>query len=156
MDENEQISNPFTSEWSWFGFNGEPSPGFDYSWLEVQNYLCLIGSEEYIQNCKLFSSSRNPNIFLIRTQDGIEEVWDISDLKFEPLSKDKSTLVASLNDKCIHISNVSISFIELLMKTLKLPFNSLSNFHPFALNTFKIKTITEHPNLPDKSTQVGQ
>lgn len=153
-EENLQTTNPFYSEWSWFGFNGKPSPGFDYSWFEVQNYLELIGCEEYLLNCKLFSSSRNSNIFMIRTQNGDEEIWDISDVTFNYLTDDKTTLVASFNDRCIHISNVSTSFIELLIKAQKLAFDSLSNFNPFNPIPFKMKILPEQIKTPEDASKV--
>ena len=92
-EENEVSSDQFYSELSWFGFIGKPSPGVDYFWLEVQNCLQIIGCEEYILNCKLFSSSRNSHIFMIRKQNGDEEIWDISEVNFSNMAFDTSFVI---------------------------------------------------------------
>ncbi|KAK8833853.1 hypothetical protein M9Y10_012532 [Tritrichomonas musculus] len=154
MNENIQKESPFSADWVLFGFNGKPSPGFDYSWFEVQNYMGLIGFDDYIQNCKLFSSSKNSHIFMIRTQNSIEEVWDISDVNFNPVSPDYSVLSASYNDRCIHVSNVSTSFIELLIRAHKLSHDSLSHFRPFTPMQLKIKVAAPQLNIPELSSKI--
>ena len=40
--------NPFTEDWELFGFEGEPSPGFDYSWIQVQENISFIGYKSVI------------------------------------------------------------------------------------------------------------
>lgn len=154
-EENEVSSDQFYSELSWFGFIGKPSPGVDYFWLEVQNCLQIIGCEEYILNCKLFSSSRNSHIFMIRKQNGDEEIWDISEVNFSNMANDSSTLIAAFNNRCIHISNVSTSFIDLLMRAQKLPYDSLSKLKPFQPIPFKIKKIPGQLEVPEESSKLG-
>ena len=154
MDENAQATNPFSSDWRIFGFNGEPADGFDYSWSEVQNYLGFVGFDNYVQNCRLFSSSLNPNIFMVRTENDFEEIWDISDISFEFLSNDLTILVAIYDDMYLHISNVSTSFIELLMKIYKIPLNTLSDFNPYNSLPFKIKMLSPQTVQPTDSSKI--
>lgn len=136
-----------------FGFDGKPEPGIDYGWIKIQNYLSFIGNNIYLNNCQLYSSAQKTLLFMIRTQDEEEFIWDASYSHFSVLSPDLSVLVAEFNGQYIHISNVSESLLELIMNAQKLPLNLLDNNIPMQLNYYKIKKIEKIENIPTSETQ---
>ena len=119
--------NEISGSWQWIGFSGKPEPGFDYSWVEVQRGLLFVGSENCIKNCILYNSTKNPTIFLVKNDNGLEEVWDTYNLEFSLLGPNRDIIVASRNDKLIHLSGISYSLINILIKQSKLPHDSLDN-----------------------------
>ena len=116
--------------WKWFGFLGEPEPGHDYSWIEVQNNLNFVGNSNSIPCCTIYFSSRRPNLILVRTEDDVDTVWDIGDLFFSFVGNSNSILEASDGHRICQIFGVTQSFIGLLMKFQKLPLDSLQNMSP--------------------------
>ena len=155
------MESPFHyKSWSTYGFEGPPEPGFDYSWIEVQWSLNFIGFENVVCSCTLYFSSRSPSIFLVKTADGCTELWDIRDCKFSLLAANSSILVVTC-ENFFHLSDVSASLIELLMKIKKLPSDSLraqsSKSFPIVFDqvskeipqeaTDLIESISPKPNL---------
>ncbi|KAK8891983.1 hypothetical protein M9Y10_029205 [Tritrichomonas musculus] len=156
MKSQMEYLNPFTEDWNIFGFEGEPEPGFDYSWIQVQDNLSFFGYKSVISDCTLFYSSRRPNIYLAITPSKWGEVWNLSNLTFSRLASNGSILIAYSNERCIHISNVTSSFIGMLVKTSKLPeinseLTSNSNLQQLKLN---IKIIRKYPNIPSEATTI--
>ena len=115
----EEIS-PFIEDWKNFGFIGPPRLAKDYSWIRVQDKITFIGLKNVISDCTLFFSSLEPHFFMVLTSDDLNEMWDISDLKFSIASHDSSVISSEINDRRIHISGVTPTLIELLIKIDKL------------------------------------
>ncbi|OHT01927.1 hypothetical protein TRFO_31113 [Tritrichomonas foetus] len=149
------LENPFDEDWEYFGFEGPPSPGLDYSWIQVQTNLIFLGFEKVISDCTLFYSSRKANIFLIQTSDKWEEIWNIKELTIATFSNNGSILIASITDRCIHISGVAMSFINLLIRTQKLPPDCLSSKPPIHRPMkIKVHMVSQTPDVPEEATTI--
>jgi hypothetical protein len=85
----------FGGEWTWLGFEGEPDPGIDYSWIEIQNELNFSGYETAIVSCALFFSSRRANMYLVRQKSGTEAIWNTVDCTFALLPYNPMIVVVS-------------------------------------------------------------
>lgn len=149
--------NPFIGDWEIFGFEGEPIPGIDYSWIQVQENISFIGYKSVIKDCTLYYSSLKPKILLAITPSKWREIWNISNITFSNMSRNGSILMASANDRIIHISNVTSSFIEILINASKLPeeileiFSVNPNLQQLKLN---IKMVKTPPDIPEEATTI--
>lgn len=148
--------SPFDENWLWFGFCGEPEPGNDYSWIFVQNNLDLVGRCTVIPNCTIFFSSRKPNAYLVKTQDGHEELWDTTDCQFSICSTFGNILSVSEKGHSFHLSGISTSFIELLMRAHKLPSDSLSDVMTIQSQQIEIIRSTQQEPLPEEVTNIQE
>lgn len=148
--------NPFTEDWELFGFEGEPSPGFDYSWIQVQENISFIGYKSVIRNCTLFYSSRKLGILLALTPSKWAEIWNISNITFTNISRNCSILMATSNERIIHISNVTSAFIEILIKASKLSEEilELCNIQDLQQLKLNIKMVRSTPEIPTEATTI--
>jgi hypothetical protein len=145
------MANAFSGQWAWFGFEGEPEPGIDYSWMEVQNKLNFIGYESAIVSCSLYFSSRKAATCLVRTQKHEETIWNITDCTFVISPYNPSILIVSYGQRKFHLSGVASAFIELLMRSRRLPLDSLQNGlgpQPCRLNIIRSTAM----EMPEEAT----
>ena len=115
-----------SDSWRWFYFGGEPQPGVDYTWIKVQNSVDFVGIDSCITNCQLFYSGRNPTTLLVRTEDKIDEIWDITDLSFTIIASNSNILEFSDGERVSHLSGITPALIDLLINARKLPPESTS------------------------------
>ena len=151
----------FPKNWKKYGFEGEPLPGFDYSWIFVQKNLTFVGFDEIITNCELYYSSRRNNLFLIKAENKSYETWNTKNIEFSLLADNGSILNAKCNGWCLHVSNVIYAFINLLITLQKLPDDCLSEYQkdenasgflkPIKLNVDVIRKV---PEIPTEATKI--
>jgi len=148
--------SPLVNSWSYFGFEGEPEPGVDYSWLEVQQGLDFIGYEDTVRSCRLFFSSRKSNIFLVRTSPHSSTIWNFSDCTFAILSRTGSILLITRGPRNFHLSGVSASLIELLTRIRRLPPDALPDQLSFESRPLKIISSSASSDLPAESSPIDR
>ncbi|KAH0785680.1 hypothetical protein GPJ56_010430 [Histomonas meleagridis] len=151
-----ESQSPFWEKsWSWFGFDGPPEAGVDYSWIQVQEDLNFIGFKNVIKSCVLYFSSRYPNTYLIKTRDGILELWNVSDCSFSLLTKSSSILLVANGPYTFHLADASSTLIELLMNTRKLPLNSMLELETESIPIIFTKTSASK-EMPEPSVNLLQ
>jgi hypothetical protein len=108
--------SPFTGEWAWFGFEGDPQPGVDYSWMEIQTNLMFAGRVRVIRHCQLSFSSRSPYTFLVRTRAQVSTIWNVIDCAFSMFGTRGSTVRVTRGDRNIMLLSTSAALLNLLAK----------------------------------------
>lgn len=129
--------SPFSLNWSWFGFEGEPKEDIDYCWYRVQDILTFSGCSNTISNCSLYYSSRKPSQYLVSHKDLPDQIWDTTDCEFKLVPEMPGCLEVKAEERFFHLWGVSTSFLELLIHDRKLPPNSINGRLPS--DTLKIK-----------------
>lgn len=111
--------------WQYFGISrpNASTAGRDYSWIELQHNMDFIGCDDTIIGCTVFYASRKRDTLLLRTPDRQTYFWNISQCAFSILG---SILVVACGPKIFHLSGVTSTFIDYLMKSMKLQLDSLS------------------------------
>lgn len=142
--------------WQCFGI-GEREAGRDYSWIEVQRNLDFIGFDDTIIGCTLFYASRGNDTLLIRTRDNQEYLWDISHCKFSVLALNGSILVVSNGHRVFHLSGVTSTFMDLLMRPpgMHLPLDQLEENRRLTPMPIKIVRTQEEQEMPDEVSVVS-
>lgn len=148
---------PFKGDWCCFGFEREPEPGVDYSWIEVQRGACFSGLASSVPACTILYSSRRSNQFLVRTRTGLEVLWNVSECSFEPLTTDFSILAATRGARVIHISGVTSSFLEILRRWKKITPTETETLTDLSIPSYKIDIpVAAKPGAPDSATPVKE
>ena len=148
------MDEPFSGDWRWFGFEGEPEPGIDYSWMQVQQGLDFVGRDETICDCSLFYSSRKTNTFLVRTPAGSDTIWNTVDCAFALVADNPSVLSVAYGKRLIHVAGVTASLVELLMRSMKLPLDSLKLLAGAVQEMTVLRSQRADP-LPDGASTVA-
>ncbi|EAY08427.1 hypothetical protein TVAG_354860 [Trichomonas vaginalis G3] len=126
----------FGEFWSWFGFKGQPDPDIEYTWFRIQDSLTFDGIKNIITDCTIYYSSRKPNHYLIKQENGVTEIWDITECQFRIIPEFPSSIEVSSGKRLFILWGVSSSFIEFLVQDHKLM--PTPNLKP-AFNTIPIK-----------------
>lgn len=141
--------------WQSFGIT-EREAGRDYSWIEVQRNLDFIGYNDTIIGCTLFYASRKNDTLLIRTREHQEYLWDISHCKFSVLALNGSILVVSDGHSIFHLSGVTSTFTELLMRPpgMYLPLDLLEENRSTAPMPIKVVHTEKEKEIPDEASVI--
>lgn len=146
------MTSPFSVKtWESFGFFGEPEPGKDYSWIRLQNNLDFIGIENCITSCSVYYSSRFQNTLLIKTYDDTSALWNVSALTFSYFGNTYSIIEVSNRLKIIHLSGVTTSFVSLLMRYQKLPYDCLNDLSQIPTQQIKISRCAQPIPIPSSA-----
>jgi len=146
----------FRKNWSWFGFEGQPDCSTDYSWFKIQDSLIFMGIENTVSHCSLYSSSRHPNHFLIKSPSTEDEIWDATDCIFSNIPEIPSSLEISAEKRCFILWGVSKSLILLLIRDRKLPQSAIDSYPNPDCIPAKYTRTTSHrsrsPSIPESSS----
>lgn len=108
-------------DWSKWGFIGEEEPGYNYSWIHLQDELNFIGNTSTIPHCSLYYSSRKKFLFLVHSKYYRRTLWDITDIEFSFDKNSENFLILNKGISLMHLFSASTNFIRLLVKIQKIP-----------------------------------
>jgi hypothetical protein len=145
----------FGGEWAWLGFEGEPEPGIDYSWMEIQRDLNFCGCETTIVGCALYFSSRRVNMYLVRQKSGAEALWNTIDCIFSLFPYNPMILVVCYGRHKCHISGVTSSFIDHLVRQRRLAQDSLQGRLGIDVRPLVVVQNRTSTNVPVAASEVS-
>ena len=115
----------FSPLWNKFGFAPEAPAGEDYSWIEIQDDIDIIGIDSSIIGAKLFYSSRLLGYFLFECENS-SLFWDTTDISFAIFSEIGPIIeFSNLFGNRGQLSGVSPRMIQVLEQIGKLQTDSM-------------------------------